>query len=122
MIEQMLDELAEMYAQRDLLDLRKQELIDKVYTPEIRKAVADIEAEFAVQAQGVTENIATMEAMVKDATLKSGATVKGSHLMAVWNKGRVSWDSKKLDGMMIVIPQLASARKEGEPSVSLRKI
>ncbi|CAK0771531.1 hypothetical protein CCP3SC15_4350001 [Gammaproteobacteria bacterium] len=41
--------------------------------------------------------------------------------MAVYTKGRVSWDSKKLDGMMILVPELASARKEGEPSVSIRK-
>jgi hypothetical protein len=42
--------------------------------------------------------------------------------MAVWNKGRESWDGKKLSGMMALIPQLEQARKIGEPTVSIRKI
>jgi phage host-nuclease inhibitor protein Gam len=122
MIEQMLDQLAEYYSRRDALALQKQELIDTVYTAEIRAKVAEIEAEFTGKGAAVSENIAALEEAVRAETLKAGATVKGSHLMAVWVKGRVSWDSKKLDGMMIVLPQLAAARKEGEPSVTLRKI
>jgi phage host-nuclease inhibitor protein Gam len=122
MIEQMLDQLAEFYSQRDALALQKQELIDQVYTAEIRAKVAEIEVEFSGKGAAVSENITALEEAVKIETLKGGSTVKGSHLMAVWVKGRVSWDSKKLDGMMIVLPQLASARKEGDPSITLRKV
>jgi hypothetical protein len=114
--------LAEYYAQRDLLQAQKQEQLDKIYTPEIRQAVADIEVEFAQKGEAVTANIATLEAEIKAAVLAEGATAKGDHLMAVFNKGRTSWDGKKLEGMMALIPQLAEARKVGEPTISFRKL
>ena len=66
--------------------------------------------------------IAELRAEVQSEVLAGGATVKGSVYMAVWNKGRVSWDSKKLDGMMSIIPALKDARKEGEPTVSFRSV
>jgi hypothetical protein len=117
-----LNQLAEFYAQRDALMLAKQAEVEKIYTPEIRQDVADIEVEFAQKAEAVTANIAALEAEVKDAVLASGKSVKGEYLQAVWSKPRVSWDTKTLDGLMIAIPQLAQARKEGAPSVSIRKV
>jgi hypothetical protein len=59
---------------------------------------------------------------VKEQVLTKGSTAKGKYLMAVWSKGRVSWDSKTLDGLALILPQITTARKEGEPSVSFRKI
>lgn len=117
-----LNKLAEFYAQRDLLQAQKQEQLDKIYTPEIRQAVADIEAEFSQKAEAVTANIAALEAEIKADVLAAGKTIKGDYLQAVWVKPRVSWDTKTLDGLMIAIPQLAQARKEGAPSVSIRKV
>ncbi len=122
MIEKLLDELSELYAQRDLSTLEKQRLIDEVLTPEIKAKISEIEAEFNGKSDTVSEKISTLETQIKDEVKKNGASVKGQFLHAVYTKGRVSWDSKTLDGLMIAVPQLASARKEGEPSVSLRKI
>lgn len=121
-IEQKLDTLAEFQAQADYLALTKQAEIDKVMTPTIRQAIDDIEAEFASRAEAVQANIAALTEEIKQDVLAGGATVKGAHFMAVWNKGRVSWDSKLLEGLMIAVPELAKARKEGEPSVSIRKV
>lgn len=42
--------------------------------------------------------------------------------MAVYNKGRVSWDSSGLNGYMVAHPEITAFRKEGEPSITLRKI
>ncbi len=122
MIKKLLDELSELYAQRDLSTLEKQRLIDEVLTPEIKAKISEIEAEFNGKSDTVSEKISTLETQIKDEVKKNGASVKGQFLHAVYTKGRVSWDSKTLDGLMIAVPQLASARKEGEPSVSLRKI
>lgn len=72
--------------------------------------------------QDLATAIAEQEAAVKAAVLTHGASVKGAHLQAVWSKGRVSWDTKKLDGLMIAVPQLAQCRSEGAPSVSIRKV
>ena len=121
-INEKLDELAELYAQRDLSLMDKQRLIDAVLTEEIKSKIAEIEAEFSGKNEAVSEKIALLETEVKDLVKQNGASVKGQFLHAVFAKGRVTWDSKQLDGLMIAIPELAQARKEGDPSVSLRKV
>ena len=120
--EQKLDQLTEMYAQRDMLAQYKAEAIKQALPPEVIATLAEIEAEFSDKAAAVNDNIAALEAEIKADVLTCGATVKGATMMAVWNKGRVSWDGKKLEGMMAIIPGLAEARKEGEPTVSLRAV
>ena len=119
---QKLDLLADWQAQRTLIEMDKVKAIESVMTPEIRQALADIEAEYSTKYEGVDANIAALTEQVKVAVLAGGASVKGSYLHAVYAKGRVSWDNRKLEGLMMVIPQVAEARKEGEPSVSIRKI
>lgn len=120
--QQKLDRLAEYYAERDALELRKAEVIAQAIPGEYLKALDDINAEFSGKAQAAADNIAALEAEIKGDVLQGGETVKGAFFMAVWNKGRVSWDGKKLEGMMAIIPGLRDARKEGEPTVSLRKV
>ena len=63
-----------------------------------------------------------LESEVRVAVIAEGKSVKATHLHAVYSKGRVTWDGKKLDGMMSLIPQLVDARKEGDPSVTIRKV
>jgi len=115
-----LDRLAEFQAQRDVMNLDKQAAIDSVLTPEIRVRIVDIEAEFDDKAQAVVSNIAALETEIKVAVVAHGETVKGSLLMAVWNKGRASWDDKALQGYMKAHPELADFRKQGDPSISIR--
>lgn len=117
-----INQLDEFMCQRDMIAVHKQEAIDKILTPEIKAQLADVEAEFSGQLSAVDENIASLTADIKADVLAGGATVKGERLSAVWSKGRVSWDTKMLDGMIALVPQLSKARKEGEPSVSIRKI
>ena len=118
----LLNELAELQAQLDLANMKKQELIDAVITPEIKAQIADIDQEFAGPIETIGSNMADLTARIKEQVEIIGSTVKGNSYMAVWSKPRVSWDSKALDGMMNLIPQLAKARSEGQPSVSIRKI
>lgn len=117
-----LDHLAELQAVPDAIRLEKQALIDAILTPEIRAALAEIEAEYAPKLQAAADIAAMLRAEIEAEVLANGATVKGAHMMAVWAKGRVSWDGAKLSGMMALIPQLEQARKEGEPTVSFRKV
>jgi len=122
MIQEKLDELSELYAQRDLSILDKQKLIDSILTNEIKSRIAEIEAEYSGRNEAVSEKIEALEAEVKELVKAGGASVKGQFIHAIFTKGRVTWDGKQLDGLMIAIPELAQARKQGEPSVSLRKI
>lgn len=117
-----LDQLAELHSQADALALGKQELIDQAIPPEVKTKLDEIEAEFGAALETVRKNIASLEAEIKDAVIREGATAKGAHLMAVWNKPRVSWDTKGLDGFLVAHPEISAFRKVGEPTVSLRKI
>jgi len=119
---ELLDQLAEYYAQLDALRLQKQELLDTVMPPEIKQAVEDVNVEFADKESAVRENMATLEDEVKQAVIEQGESVKGDFLHAVYNKGRVSWDSKKLEGLMIAFPKVGEARKQGNPYVAIKKV
>lgn len=116
-----LDQLAEARAQRDALALRKQTAVDAVLTPEIRTQLAAIDVEFSQQTGAIDANIAEMEAGIKLAVLAAGSTVKGTNLQAVYNKGRVTWDAKILDGYSLTHPEILYARREGEPSITIRQ-
>jgi len=118
----MLDALAEMQAERDLLASDKQRMIEDAISPaEVVKALAD-EAEFAMKGEGLQANITELDAAVKAQVLAHGDKVRGMHLQAVWTKGRVSWDTKALDGYAAAHPEIAQFRTTGEPSVSIRKV
>jgi hypothetical protein len=121
-ITEKLDRLAEFHAQRDVLSMDKQSLIDQVLTPEIKARLVEIEAEFSEKAEAVNANIATLEAEIKADILAHGESVKGQHFQAVWSKGRVSWDDKGLSGYAKAHPELLEFRKQGEPSVSIRRV
>src|SRR5689334_11679557 len=95
-----LNELSELQSQRDILMLEKRRLLDEAVPAEVTARLAEIEAEFAGKEQTVSENIALIETAIREEVLRGGETVKGTQIMAVYVKGRVTWDGKKLDGMM----------------------
>ena len=127
-----LEALAEIDAQKTIIAIDQEAKRNEIMAPvqaqidalmaTVNGQLADLEAEYAPKVQALSDNYAKVEAEVRAEVLAGGATVKGSHLMAVWSKGRVTWDTKILDGLMIAVPQLALARKEGDPSVLLRKV
>ena len=117
-----LDQLAEYQAYRDLLALDRQALVDKIITPKLKAQIAEIEAEFATKIEVINATVSKCEAEVKSSILELGNSVKGERLHAVWSKGRVSWNTKGLDGFAKAHPEIESFRIQGEPSVSIRKV
>lgn len=115
----LLDQYAEYKAQADALRLAAEERRAEILKP-VQPELDALDAEITPLLAAAAENIATLEAQIKPAVIAAGATVKGDYFMAVYAKGRVSWDGKKLDGMMAIIPGLEAARSVGEPSVSIR--
>jgi len=114
-----LDKIADLKSAQSLRESEKQALIDQVLTPEIKTKIAEIEAEFAAS-DNVTDTINLLTEEVKSEVAQLGETVKGTFLMAVYSKPRVSWDTKALDGYIVSHPELKQFRKEGAPSVSIR--
>lgn len=94
--------------------------IETILTPEIRAEIEKIGLKWAEKIAEFQSLKEQLEAEVTAEVLTVGETVKSPEVMAVWNKARVSWDGKKLDGMMALIPQLSEARKVGDPTVSFR--
>lgn len=106
----------------DQLELEKKALKDQVIPQELKDKLAEIDAEYADKSASLSEQRGIYEEAIKQAVLAAGKTIKGNHHSFVFTKGRVTWDGKKLDGMMSIIPALRDARREGDPSVSVRKV
>lgn len=121
-IKTMLDELAGCQAGRDAIAMAKQDAWERVMTPELRQQLADIDAEFADKSSAVDEKIADLSDSIRIQVGALGCSVKGQFLHAVWMKGRESWDGKLLAGFAIAHPEILTARKVGEPTVSLRNV
>jgi len=117
-----LDELAESEALRDMLDMQKNELIDAAIPTDVKERIAEIEAEFEPKIDSVTQNIIDLTGYIKRAVSEIGKSVKGARLHAVWSKGRISWNTRALDGYAAAHPEIEQFRKVGKPSVSIRKV
>lgn len=116
-----LDELAEIQSAADVKRLdyeaKRAEILKTV-----QAELEALEAEYAPSIEAVTARIAALEDEIKGAVLRSGATVKGSRLQAVYYHGRVRWDSKGLDSYRKAHPEIDRFCSYGKASVSLRVI
>lgn len=121
-IKQKLCQIDELNAQLDLINIYKQDAINKVLTPEIKAELAAIDIEFGQQIEAITSTIAIIEADVKAGIVALGQTVKEGRFMAMYNKGRVTWDTKKMEGFALAHPEIAALRKEGEPFATIKKV
>jgi phage host-nuclease inhibitor protein Gam len=114
-----LDELADL---RTAATLSKADYEER--RAEILKAVQDeldaLDAEFKPLFEAVDERAQQLEAEIKEAVLYHGESVKGAHYNAVYTRGRVTWDTRRLDAYARHNPEVLEFRKEGQPSVSLR--
>lgn len=116
-----LQELTEAHAQRDILNIDQARKLDEAMPDSVKKALAEIATEYMSMHQLVDEKIAALEDEAKEAVLTAGETCKGGAFQAVFTKGKVTWNTEMLDGMIALLPEIGKARKEGKPSVSLRR-
>ena len=119
---QKLDELAELEAHSNLLEIKKQELIATVLTPAIQAELAGIDVEFAPQFDAISSKASEMKKEIKAEVIEHGQTVKGSGYQAVYSKGRTKWNDEGLMNYLSVHPEIAYLRTTGKPSVSFRKV
>lgn len=119
-IEGKLEQLKELDAQKEIIRLNKQAAIDAVLTDEIKAQLSAIDIEFDPLTEAVNNTIGVLETEVKTAVLSHGATIKGAYT-AVFAKGRVSWNTKALDGYAAAHPEIEQFKEVGNPSVSIRR-
>lgn len=89
---------------------------------ELRQKIEDTKESFAVWQAENQQQVSALRELITNRVLTLGETVKGTWRMAVWSKGKTTWDGKLLEGMSALIPELNKARKVGEPSVSFREV
>ena len=115
-----LQTLSELYAQRDLLNSE----IETKRREILRAVQAELDAldeETAPMIDAVSGKIEAAERLAKDAVIQGGESVKGFGLRLVYTPGRVTWETKILDGMAALFPEINKARKVGAASVSIRR-
>ena len=81
-----------------------------------------LDAEYQPLLDRANERAAELEIEVKQAVIEHGASVRGRVYHVVYNRGRVTWDTPKLEHYAETHPEVMVFRKEGEPSASLRTV
>ncbi len=119
---ELLEQLANIEAQAQLINIHFDELRKAILTEEIQAQLAEIEAERAETMKSVAAGIENVREQIKAAVLANGATVKGSMFQAVYVKGRDTWDTKALDGYAAAHPEIMPFRTTGNPSVTIRGV
>jgi hypothetical protein len=115
-----LEQLKELDAHREIIRLDKQAAINSVLTDEIKTQLRAIDAEFDPITENINNTVGVIEAEIKEAVLSHGVTVKGAYT-AIYANGRVSWDTKALDGYAAAHPEIERFKTTGSPSVSIRR-
>ena len=115
-----INEYSDMVIGIATITAEKQTLIDSVLTPEIKAKIAEIEAEFEPKLTSIQAHKSELETAIKQVVIAEGVTVKGDYHQFVFTKGRVSWDTKSLDGYAAAHPELLQFKIVGDPSVSVR--
>lgn len=126
-VQEMLQQRAKLLATAEQMEHDKAELkklvqakIDALIPPELLQEMADLDAEF--DTSGFYENIANLEKVIEDAVVGIGHTIKAEGAgQAVYSGGKVTWDAKKLEGLMVLLPQLEKVRSVGKPYAFIRK-
>jgi hypothetical protein len=106
-IQDLLDVLGDLYAQRDAM------------TAPLLAQIADLQAQVASLTEEIDAQITPLQNAVKKAVGTHGATVETARIRATYVKPRVSWDTKRLEGYAEAHPEIRKFRREGAPSVRI---
>lgn len=116
-----LDELDAIHTAADVTrvdyDAKRAEILKKV-KDELEALDAEFKPLMAVSEQRIEE----LEDEIRQEVLKHGASVRSNsaRIQAIYSKGRVTWDTKRLDRYAAVHPEVMQYRKEGKPFIQIR--
>jgi hypothetical protein len=119
-IEEKLDQLAKVREVQKDYNKETQALIYEALSrcPDLKSRndeVQDVLRFTAKQEVDLTEEI-------KVVVVKSGESIKGLKLQAIFTKGRTTWDAGALEGYAVAHPEINALKKVGDPSVSIREV
>ena len=116
-----LDELDAIHTAADVTrvdyDAKRAEILKKV-----QDELEALDAEFKPLMNVSAQRIEELEDEIRQEVLKHGATVKSksARIQAVYMKGRVTWDTTRLDHYAAVHPEVMQYRKQGKPIIQIR--
>lgn len=122
MSEDLIEKYADLVERLDMLNSNMAELLQKAVTPEVKKAQEEITAEYQPMIEQVQTALAETREKIEALILETSETWKGTRYMAVWNKGRETWEGKLLDGFAMSHPEILQAKKFGKPTVTFRQV
>ena len=126
MSEKLAEEYMENYA--DLTERLKMlsdnlaELKAKAIPVDVYKIIAELDDEYLPMIEQVQAALAYTKERIEQQVLDATTTWKGTRYMAVWNRGRETWDGKALDGFAMAHPEILQAKKIGNPTVTFRQV
>ena len=120
-VQGMLDRLADLQAQQDVIAMHFQELRSQVLTPEIMEQIEEIDEEEATSLDALRGGIEALQQEIKTAVIYLGHTIKSENVQAIYAKPRITWNTKELDGYATANPEINKFRKVGSPSVRIQR-
>lgn len=119
-VEEKLEELKRLDKEREAFQTEKRAKIDDILTDKIKEKLAKVDAYYDPAIANLNEISKQVEKEIKAVVLINGVSVKGVY-HAIYVRGRITWDSKKLDGYALAHPEINEARKTGKPSVRINR-
>lgn len=86
----------------------------------LKTSFEEAKTKFNNETDDVQKMISELESEIKEEVLKRGESVKTNYMNVTWNKGRVSWNSKLLEGYAMAHPDILGARSIGDPTDSFK--
>ncbi|KAF0106506.1 MAG: hypothetical protein FD146_2514 [Anaerolineaceae bacterium] len=116
-----LERLTNLHAAADLArmdyEARRAEILK-----EIQAELDALEAEYEPLIEAAGQNIAALEAEIKNDVLLHGESVQGGTYRALYVQGRVSWDNEGMSRYAETHADILQFRKQGQPTVTLRTV
>lgn len=112
---------ANAVAELELMNAALESAVTAVIPAEVQMAIDEVKAEYEAKIEPLVANVEQLADVVKESAANVEATVKGSGYMAVYSKGRPSWNDDGLIKLAEQYPPIVAMRKEGKPSVSIRR-
>lgn len=92
----------------------------KAILRQVQPQLDALDAEFAERLAATEDEATRLEAAARRAVLKYGASFRHAGVIAVYARGRVTWDSRGLERYLKSHPELSEFRRVNAPLVSLR--
>jgi hypothetical protein len=106
------------------LEAEKKKLVDQAMPADVKKKVADIEAEFAGKVEAANEKLAKQEEEIKEGVVALQKNVSVAGLKVTYHKGRVTWDAKGLEELAESKPDIGllilPLKKQGKDYASFK--